>query len=457
MTTDGGDRPRRRRRPAAAADRGQRHQRHRRVRAQGHAGRPVLAVVRVEHLGARGVLRRVRARLRHRAVAGAGRRRGRRGRRRSSWSAWSRSPASAARRRRWCSRVRRSAGDGNSLPGLVSYVLLVGWETVLVALSTLATATVFERLGWAHGDGTKVVAFVVVAAVIVLAGVLGFDAIMRLQKWLTHRADRRHRPSTSRSPSTTSTSTRRAPSRTAPPARSIGAAVLVLTGFGLGWVNTGRRLLPLPAARRVAPAGVVWWPTFGGSLPVVILVGVRRPALRRLAPEAERRRSAADPIGALTTILPTWFLLPFALVAVRRAGQRRGDGHLLLRPDPAHPRAEDPALGGRRHRRRPDDHRRHLHRLVSASTTSSTIFEAFLIVLGVPMAAWCGVFLADLLRAPHATTTSRRCTPPAGVYGRVPAGRAVPRGRRHRRRLGAGHRHHRPARAWPGSATCWTA
>ena len=31
--------------------------------------------------------------------------------------------------------------DGNILPCLVSYVLLVGWETVLVALSTLATAT----------------------------------------------------------------------------------------------------------------------------------------------------------------------------------------------------------------------------------------------------------------------------------------------------------------------------
>src|SRR6478735_847742 len=74
---------------------------------------------------------------------------------------------------------------GNTLPGLVSSVLLVGWETVLVALSTLATATVFERLGWAHGNGTKVVAFVVVAAIIVLAGIMGFDLIMRLQKYLT--------------------------------------------------------------------------------------------------------------------------------------------------------------------------------------------------------------------------------------------------------------------------------
>src|SRR4051812_22437165 len=74
---------------------------------------------------------------------------------------------------------------GNTLPGVVSYLLLVGWETVLVSLATLATATVFERLGWASGDSTKVVAFVVVAAVIVAAGVLGFDAIMKIQKWLT--------------------------------------------------------------------------------------------------------------------------------------------------------------------------------------------------------------------------------------------------------------------------------
>ena len=92
---------------------------------------------------------------------------------------------------------------GNTLPGAVSYLLLVGWETVLVSLATFATATVFGRLGWGDGNLTKVVAFLVVAAVIVAAGILGFDAIMKLQKWLTiamivvtvalHRADLRPR------------------------------------------------------------------------------------------------------------------------------------------------------------------------------------------------------------------------------------------------------------------------
>ena len=37
---------------------------------------------------------------------------------------------------------------GNKLPTTISWLLTVGWETALTILATLATATVFERLGW---------------------------------------------------------------------------------------------------------------------------------------------------------------------------------------------------------------------------------------------------------------------------------------------------------------------
>src|SRR5918911_5063398 len=74
---------------------------------------------------------------------------------------------------------------GNTLPAIISWLLTVGWETVLVVLATLATATVFDRLGWGGGDATKVVALVVVAALIVIGGVLGFALIMRLQTLIT--------------------------------------------------------------------------------------------------------------------------------------------------------------------------------------------------------------------------------------------------------------------------------
>jgi hypothetical protein len=61
----------------------------------------------------------------------------------------------------------------------------VGWETVLVITATLATATVFERLGAGGGVGTQVVALVVVAGLVVGAGVLGFDVIMRVSSVIT--------------------------------------------------------------------------------------------------------------------------------------------------------------------------------------------------------------------------------------------------------------------------------
>ena len=50
---------------------------------------------------------------------------------------------------------------GNIIPGLLSYILLVGWETVLVSLATLATGTIFERLGTFDRDVAMVAGFLV--------------------------------------------------------------------------------------------------------------------------------------------------------------------------------------------------------------------------------------------------------------------------------------------------------
>src|SRR5690349_11137050 len=74
---------------------------------------------------------------------------------------------------------------GNKLPSLVSWLLTVGWETVLTILATLATATVFERLGWGGGALTKVIALIVVVALTIFGGVMGFDLIMRMQTVIT--------------------------------------------------------------------------------------------------------------------------------------------------------------------------------------------------------------------------------------------------------------------------------
>ena len=280
---------------------------------------------------------------------------------------------------------------GNTLPGAVSYLLLVGWETVLVSLATFATATVFGRLGWGDGKVTKVVAFLVVAAVIVAAGILGFDAIMKLQKWLTiamivvtclYIALTVDHVSLSKAAALPVGSS----------SAFLGAAVVVMTGFGVGWVNTAAdysRYLPRSSSAR----GVVFWPTFGGSLPVVILVGYG--VLLCASDEKLSHDVALDPIGALTTILPTWFLVPFALVAI--GGLVSGavldiysSGLTLLTLGLRAPRWAAAAIDGV------------LMILgtiyiVWVADSFLDVFMAFLIILGVPMSAWCGVFLADLM------------------------------------------------------------
>jgi len=75
------------------------------------------------------------------------------------------------RRPRWCSAGPLTACRAERSPRRFRTSCLVGWETVLVSLATLATATVFSRLGWGGGDATKIVAFLVVAAIVVLSGI----------------------------------------------------------------------------------------------------------------------------------------------------------------------------------------------------------------------------------------------------------------------------------------------
>ncbi len=302
--------------------------------------------------------------------------------------------------------------NGNKLPTAISWLLTVGWETVLVILATLAAATVFGRLGWGGGDGTKVVALIIVVALTIFGGVMGFDLIMRMQTWITIVtgiftvvfialvADKIHWHAVSAIKGGSAQDL-------------IGALVFTMTGFGLGWVNCAAdysRYLP----RRSSSGGVIGWTTFSSSVaPIFLLVfGLL------LAGSSTSLSSAisADPIGALTTLLPTWFLVPFAIVAI--LGLIGGSvldiyssGLALLTLGLRIPRYRAALIDG-------------------TVMTLGTIyvvfvahnfvgqFEGFLITLGVPIAAWCGVMLADIALR-RRDYTERDLFTPAGRYGDV--------------------------------------
>ncbi|MFJ2160627.1 purine-cytosine permease family protein [Streptomyces sp. NPDC087856] len=279
---------------------------------------------------------------------------------------------------------------GNRLPSVISWVLTVGWETVLTSLATMATATVFSRLGWGGGTETKVVALILVGALTVVGGVMGFDLIMRLQTVITVVtgvltivyialvADHIHWSTVSAVPAGSAQ-------------EFIGALVFMMTGFGLGWVNAAAdysRYLPRSSSSR----GVIGWTTFGASVaPLFLLVfGL----LLAGSSSTLNKAVAADPIGALTTILPTWFLVPFAVVAV--LGLVGGavldiysSGLALLSAGLRVPRYLAALVDGV---------------LMIAGSVYIVFFAddflgqfmGFLTTLGVPIAAWSGIMLADL-------------------------------------------------------------
>jgi NCS1 family nucleobase:cation symporter-1 len=301
---------------------------------------------------------------------------------------------------------------GNALPTFLSWVLLVGWETVLVSLSSLATATVFEELGWGGGDATKVLGFVVTAMLVVAAGVLGFDVIMRLQTWITIATivltigfialtlDEVDWDKVSGASSGSTQS-------------FIGALALVATGFGVGWANAAAdysRYLPRASSGR----GVFGWTTFGGAAaPVVLTVfGI----MLALSSTKLSDAIAIDPIGALTTLLPTWYLVPFIVVAV--LGLVGGavldiysSGLALLtlgikvrRPVAAAIDGVIMCIGA-------------IYAVFIADNFIGP-FTGFLITVGVPIAAWAGVFVADLLQR-HQPYADAELYDPRGRYGAI--------------------------------------
>ncbi|MBW8764580.1 MAG: cytosine permease [Microbacterium sp.] len=285
--------------------------------------------------------------------------------------------------------------QGQKLPGIVSWLTSIGWETSLAITAVLATGTILRTLGWVSGNddtAVKIIATIAVAALIVGASVLGYHTIMKLQSvltWLTGAMTVLFLIFTFRHIQWDVAFSR--PDGTF--AQTVGALVMVMTGFGLGWINIAADWSRYQ--KRTASDGqIIAWNTIGGSVAPVILV-----FFGLLLAGSDDELSAAvggDPIGALATLLPPWLLFPFLIVAILTlvSGAVLGiysSGLTLLSLGIRIPRPAAAAVDG-------------------VILTTGTIFvvffatsfigpfQSFLITLGVPMASWAGILIADILR-----------------------------------------------------------
>lgn len=303
---------------------------------------------------------------------------------------------------------------GNVLPVLVSWLLLVGWEISLLSVASLASRTVFERLIPGSGTSAAILALIFCAGISIFLGVLGFKAIMRAQVWLTLATlvltivfialtigdldwgtvvSSQHGSTTA----------------------VVGALVMLLAGFGVSWTNCAAdysRYLPRTTSRK----GIVAWTSIGGALPVILLAGYG--VVLCASDDHLMDAVAKDPVGALTGLVPTWFLVPFALIAllglicgiiidIYSSGLTLvASGIPISRPVAAGIDGVVMVLGA--------------IYVVWAAPNFLIPFQGFLITVGVLLAAWSGIFLADLTLRRRHYNEAKLFNPdaPAG-YGRV--------------------------------------
>jgi NCS1 family nucleobase:cation symporter-1 len=278
--------------------------------------------------------------------------------------------------------------EGNKVPALLSWVSLVGWETILVSLATLSAGTILDRLGVGDGDPQLAIAFAVIAAATIAIAMLGYDTILAVQRWFTWTfaaltlvyfvvaADSIDLHKATSLPSGNLTG-------------FVSGVSIVMAGLGLGWVNAGAdysRYLP----RGTRARSVVGWTTFGASIAPIILIafGVL------VAASNPDLASAANPVSALADPLPVWFLVPYLVAGV--GGLVAGavmdiysSGLNLLALGVRMPRHKSVLIDG----------------IVMIAGTIYIVFfspaffvpfQGFLITLGVALAAWSAIFLADL-------------------------------------------------------------
>jgi purine-cytosine permease-like protein len=236
-----------------------------------------------------------------------------------------------------------------------------------------------------------VLGFVIAASLTIYGGVLGHGVIMRLQKYLTIitvaatllyiflTVDSVNWSAVSEIPVGNLQG-------------FIGALIFGITGIGLGWVNSAAdysRYLP----RTTSSRSVVGWTVLGASIVPIGLVTYG--ALLAGSDPKLSEAIAMDPIGALTTLLPTWYLAIFALIAIFGLV-----GGAILDLYSSGLTLISVGLPVKRHVAAGIDGSIMLVGTIYIVWIADNFFypfQGFLITLGVPIATWSAIFVTDVL------------------------------------------------------------
>ena len=200
---------------------------------------------------------------------------------------------------------------GNVGPTLISWISLVGWETVTVITASYALLGLFTLVGLPANPLWTLVSLLLIALLVIAIGLLGHATLVWIQRaatwvfgvltllvvlFLVSKTDW---------PAVLAT-------RPGPWDSGVLATLsIVMAGTGIGWVNAGAdyaRYFP----RSSSGGRIVWWTVLGSTLPLFLLILTGTLLSRGV----KNLASSPNPVQAIGSALPAWMAVPYLLITI---------------------------------------------------------------------------------------------------------------------------------------------
>ena len=200
---------------------------------------------------------------------------------------------------------------GNLGPTLLSWISLVGWETISVITAAYALLGLLALFGLPSNTFWTIASLVTIALLVVAAGLLGHATLV----WIERAATWVFGLLTLVIAIFLIEKTNWSAALSARPgpwdSGVLATFSIIVAGTGIGWINAGAdyaRYLP----RRFRAGRIVFWTTLGSTLPLFLLIMVGVLLSSRVGGLA----SSPNPVQAIGAALPSWMAIPYLLTAI---------------------------------------------------------------------------------------------------------------------------------------------
>jgi nucleobase:cation symporter-1, NCS1 family len=298
---------------------------------------------------------------------------------------------------------------GNLAPTLISWLSLLGWETISVITAAYALLGLINLVGIPSNNTSTIVSLVIIALLVIGIGLLGHATLVWIQQAATWIFGIFTLIVVIFLLQKTNWSTILA----APPGSWDSGVLATLSilcaGTGITWVNVGAdytRYLP----QTVKGSAITGWSVLGATLPLFVLIVTGR----LLASNMGTLASSSNPVTLIGSALPSWMAIPYLLVAI---------GGLVTGADLAiySSGLNLLALGVKlkRYQTIPIDGILMLAGSIYVMLIAQNFlgpFESFLELLAVFLTTWAAVFLVDMVLRRHYNSAGLAHTGPGSPY-----------------------------------------